>query len=35
MIMNKDEIIVMVYANVNVIRYCKAITPECEELKSQ
>ena len=33
--MNKDEIIVMVYDNVNVIRYCKAITPEWEELKSQ
>jgi hypothetical protein len=33
--MNKDEIIVMVYTNDAVIRYCRAIHPEYEELKSQ
>lgn len=33
--MTKDEIIVKVYHNVNVIKYCRAIHPEWEELKSQ
>jgi hypothetical protein len=33
--MNKDDIIVMVYNNDSVVRYCRAIHPEWEELKSQ
>jgi hypothetical protein len=33
--MNKDEIIVMVYNDETVIKYCRAIHPEYEELKSQ
>lgn len=33
--MNKDDIIVMVYNNETVIKYCRAIHPEYEELKSQ
>jgi hypothetical protein len=33
--MTKEEIIILVYNNTNVIRYCKTIHPEWEELKSQ
>jgi len=33
--MTKDEIIVMVYKSSTVIKYCRAIHPEYEELKSQ
>jgi hypothetical protein len=33
--MNKDDIIVMMYESDIILRYCKAITPEYDELKSQ
>jgi len=33
--MNKDEIIVEMYQSDIILRYCKAITPEYDELKSQ
>jgi DNA-directed RNA polymerase specialized sigma subunit len=33
--MNKDEIIVMMYQSDIIIRYCRTITPEYDELKSQ
>lgn len=33
--MNKEAVIIEVYDNKNVIKYCKAITKEWEELKSQ
>lgn len=33
--MNKDELIVMIYQSDVIIRYCKTIHPEYDELKSQ
>lgn len=33
--MNKDQIIVEMYQSHIILRYCKAITPEYDELKSQ
>jgi len=33
--MNKDELIVEIYQNTSIIRYCKTISNEWEELKSQ
>lgn len=35
MMMNKDKIIVMIYESDIILRYCRAITPEYDELKSQ
>lgn len=35
MIMSKDDIIVEIYQNTSIVRYCKSISNEWEELKSQ